>query len=186
MGRASGELAPSLPLDAFSLNSGISSLPRWGITTSTSVVSGRLALSYFQVARGLTVSQIRTFTAATAAATPTLCRVGIYSVAANGDLTLAASIANDTTIWNAVTSTFTRSLTASLALAPGATYAFGQLYVGTTVPTWPCASMAAIDPAETAISPRVTGSLTGQTDLPGSITAGSVGTLGSYYYLAAL
>ncbi len=35
-----------------------------------------------------------------AAVTPTLCRVGIYTIDGSGNLTLAASIASDTTIWS--------------------------------------------------------------------------------------
>ncbi|MBN2445530.1 MAG: hypothetical protein JXO22_02310, partial [Phycisphaerae bacterium] len=116
----------------------------------------------------------RTLTGATAAVGATLCRIGIYSVdAGTGDLTLVASTANDTALWIAANTAYTKALSASFSKTAGSQYAVGVLCVGaSTAPTM--VGQSAIAATEAALSPRLSGLVSGQTDLPSNITAGSV------------
>ena len=95
----------NLPVELTTLN-----LPDSGETTippaqciaagGGSLSTGNFRLVYFTAAKTESITKISTYAATAAAATPTLCRVGIYTIDGSGNLTLAASIANDTTIWS--------------------------------------------------------------------------------------
>jgi hypothetical protein len=92
--------------------------------------SGVLKLSYFTALKTETITQVRLYVGAVAAAsTPTLCRIGIWSASDNGALTaLVASTANDTTLLTGTTnSRRTKSLSASLSKTLGQRYAVGVL-----------------------------------------------------------
>lgn len=170
--------------DLHLLNSGESVPPRLfcnGLTASNS--SGFLYLSYITARKTESVTQVRGYNSTAAAATPTLCRVGIYSVAANGDLTLAASTPNDTALWSVANAEYTKALSVPLSKVAGSRYAIGYIVVsGTTVPQFRAFLAAAFGAtgARTLYgrAPRMMGRLTGQTDLPASILAASVGEVG--------
>ena len=147
-------------------------------TNQQAMTSGVLRLSFFTAVRSETITQIRSWSgAAAAAATPTLCRTGVYEVDSSGNLGNLKAHANDTAMWNALNKTETKTLTTPLSLVAGRYYAAAALVVsGTTVPQLISAApifYLAIQ-AELFTNPPVHGCLTGQTDLPASITLASL------------
>jgi hypothetical protein len=108
----------------------------WGATAPT-LTAGTIHLTYFTARLTETVSTLTTRTGSTAAAaTPTLCKVGVYSVAANGDLTLVGVSANDTAMWATGNTAYASALVASFLKVAGQRYATAALCVtGAATPT---------------------------------------------------
>lgn len=166
-----GTTSTAEPLDADRLTSGEATMRRRDISSNAVATStGSLRLTYFTARKTETITSLRLVSGSTAAAaTPTLVRAGVYSVATNGDLTLVASIANDTTIFAAVLTGYTRALTASLAKVAGQRYAVGLLVVtGVAAPT--VLGNLYMASSEAGQAPRLCAAFHGQTDLPASIT----------------
>jgi hypothetical protein len=142
------------------------------------VATQTLYLTYFTADKTETISTLTAFTGGTAAgATPTLCRYGIYTVAANGDLTLAASTPNDTALFAAANTDYPKGLSVALSKVAGQRYAHAILVVsGATMPTFHGVQLPATNPTNTFVryAPAIVGRVTGQTDLPSPISAGSI------------
>ena len=163
------------------LTAGQGTLPRV-LAQSAAAATGTnqtLRLTYFTAARSFVSTQVAVYSGGTAAAaTPTLVRLGLYSVAANGDLTLVASTANDTALFAAAQTAYTKAWSASVQLVAGQRYARGDLVVtAATAPTYPGLSVHGGSATATAVAgaaPRLTGAVTGQADLPASVAAASV------------
>lgn len=155
------------------LTSGESTMPR-RFVSQTAVASGSqsLRLTYFTARKTETISQVRIPTGGTAASGATLCRIGIYEEASNGDLTLVASTANDTNLWIATSTVYTKSLSASFTKTRGTRYAVGLLFVGTTGPNF--TGQTALNLSEANESPRLNGLVGSQLDLPASISNSSI------------
>lgn len=155
-------------------------------SVAVAVGSGTLRLAYFTARRTETATQVRTETGATpASATPTLCRVGYFSVAGNGDLALIAAIANDTSLWAAASTPYSRNLLASLGLVAGVRYASGLLVVTAgTAPTF--TGQASLNSTEAATANRLSGAVTGLTDLPSTVANASIIGSGSRHYTVIL
>lgn len=147
--------------------------------------SGSVRLTYFTATQTGTYTRLRSLTATTAAgATPTLARMGVYTVAANGNLTLLAATANDTTLWATANTAYERTTTASYTLTAGQRYAFAHLVVtAAAVPSLVGKSSvgAGAANAELARAPRKTGS-TPATDLSASFTFDLIGDTATAYY----
>lgn len=176
--------------DPTGLTTGEATLSRLQITSSTLALgaSGRVALTYFTATRSRDCTQLRTLTGGTAAAaTPTLNKMGLYSVAADGALTRVAATAHDATLFAAANTAYTRAA-GSFSVAAGQRYAFAILVVtAVALPTFAgFAASGSAAPAELALAPRLAGILNTQTDLPASIPAASVGASGSAFYGVAL
>lgn len=168
-----------IPVDADLASTG-EHVPRreWWQDTGP-LVSGYVFATYFTADKSETVSTISAYTVGAAAATPTLCRMGIYSVAANGNLTLAAACANDTTLFASANTAYARTLTVSLSKVAGQRYAAALIVVtGTTMPTMVGHQMASAAGVVGIYrdAPPLVGIMGGQTDLPSSISAGSLAT----------
>jgi len=164
--------------DPYRLAAGTTAIPRWFCGSATAIslgASGTVRLMYYQAPRAETITQLATVTGGTAAgATPTLCRMGVYAVAANGDLTLAGAVANDTALFAAGSTRYLRSLTGSYVQAAGSWYAFAIVVVtGAALPTFSGVGLNAAT-GHASVAPRITGQLAGQTDLPASILAANV------------
>ena len=159
-------------------------MPRGEVQSNVTLSSGQVRLSYFTATKSETINNIKGFTANTAAgATPTLCRLGLYSVDSSGNLTLVASCASDTTMFAATTSAYSRALTTPYAKVAGQRYAIGALVVtGATAPTSPASFFSGPGSEMTATGPNEAAVLPGQTDLPASITAGSLGSSSQKMY----
>lgn len=153
--------------------------------TAYALVSQRLLLSYFTARRTEAIASLGAVTGNTAAgATPTLCRMGLYSVAGNGDLTLVASCANDTALFAGTNTRYVRAVTqVGVTKTAGQRYAFAALVVsGATMPNLygrqPFGSVGAWPDTAT----RTKGRVASQADLPATILAASVTVEGTAIY----
>lgn len=173
-------MGTSIRLPAYSwgfelLSVGQSNFPRELAVSATTLGSGALRLGYFTARKSETVATIAFGTTTTAAgATPTLVRYGLYSVASDGNLTLIGSTPNDTTIFASITTLYPRALSVPVAITQGVRYAVGALVVtGATAPAVQAGQIGGAV-AISALAPRLAAALASQTDLPASITAGSL------------
>lgn len=112
--------------------------------------------------------------------------MGIYSVAANGDLTLVASTPNDTTLFAATFTSYSKALSAALNKVAGQRYALGLIVVtAAAIPSfigWAGVN-ASIFQATMLQSPTLAARMNGQVNLPanipvGSLTGGNTGRIG--------
>jgi hypothetical protein len=155
--------------------------------------TGTLGLTYFTADQTLTVSNLTSASRGTAQAGATLARMALYSVDASGNLTCIARTASDTTLWQTTNTVYTKAIAdngaatpnaiTSVTLTSGQRYAFALLHVGaTTTPAFAGkGGIAGLAP----LTPRRSGYVTGQTDIPASVTAATINgntASGSYYY----
>jgi hypothetical protein len=154
---------------------GEETLQRPAVTGTAQTTSGRLTLTYFTARAATVATNVSVSSGGTAAAaTPTLARIGLYLVNADNTLTLVASTANDTTLFAATFTTYTKAFTASYTMIPGQRYAVGIIVVsGAAVPTFAGAGPSVS--AMALVAPRIAGYLTGQSDLPSTVTASLTG-----------
>ncbi len=169
------------------LTSSQNTLPRFICASAVSMgASQSLRLSYFTATASGTFTQLRTATATPAAgATPSLCKMGLYSIDGAGAGTLIASTASDTTLWSATNTVYTRATQASYTVTAGSRYALAVLVVtGAAIPSIIGASMAGSAAANSimAEAPRAAGSLGSQADLPPSFADASLTGVASVFY----
>lgn len=139
--------------------------------------SGQLRLSHFTAKRTETITGVTVYTGtAGAAATPTLCRMGIYSIDnAVEDMTLIASTPNDTALFAAATTAYQKNFSVPWNKVAGRRYAFGILTVSGVATANFMGSFVVISAAAwTGLVPRRMSYVGGQSDLPASISAGSL------------
>lgn len=157
-----------------------------GITSQAAVASQVLALTYFTCNRPLLAANAAFIVGSTqAAATPTVIRYGLYTEAANGDITLVASTPNDTTMLANTNTKYSKAFSVAHQMIVGQRYALGHLVVSaTTMPILMGYGMGATSAinTESNTAPRVTASVTGQADLPASVAdAGFTATRIMFY-----
>ncbi|XTP37072.1 hypothetical protein ACORG1_13020 [Mycobacterium sp. TJFP1] len=152
-------------------------------STACSTGNEMLRLTYFTARKTETINSVRVPTGGTAAAaTPTLCRIGIYSVDGSGNLTLVASTANDTALFAASNTAYTKTLSSPFSKVAGTRYAVGVLVVtGGTAPT--LTGQSALHTGEGDQAPKLFSTVLSQTDLPASVSAGSIGATGHRHYV---
>jgi hypothetical protein len=142
-------------------------------STSAGASNGNFRGPYFKCRKSQTITKIRTVVGGTNQVGATLCRIGLYTVDASDNLTLVASTANDTTLWNTTNTVYETALSSSYAVTRGVRYAIGMLVVGSSQ----APGFLGFTLGNSAIGntlPR-TGFLIGsQTDLPSSISVGSM------------
>ncbi|HUQ85068.1 MAG TPA: hypothetical protein VM077_01985 [Candidatus Limnocylindrales bacterium] len=178
-------------VDPNALTTGESTIRRRDIDTNgISQGSTTLRVAYFTAGKTETITQVRFISGGTAAgATPTICRIGIWTADAAGALlSLVASTTNDTTLWAAAATVYTKALTASFTKVVGQRYAVGTLVVSaaatpTTVGT---NGVGGLPAAEAGLSPRMSGTVAGQSNLPASVVAGSISDNASAVYVVLL
>lgn len=163
-------------------------LPRnnlWGTAGVSVGASGAIRLTFFTATVPNTVDTTLTVTGTTAAAaTPTLCKVGLYIVESNNDLTLVASTANTTSLWASTNTEYATALQASYTFIPGRRYATGALVVsGGTTPTLFGYSVGTGMQNIWARAPRVSAAVSGQTDLPATIASGSLSAVNTVHWI---
>lgn len=156
---------------ANSFTSSVSSMPRTAVQAYPNPPSGWVTLNCFTADKSMTVNNLTTICGTAAAATPTLCRLGIYSIDGSNNLTLIGSTANDTTLWSSATS-YTKALTSGVAITQGSRYALATLIVSSAAVAnlggyWGVGS-------EGIVSPMTGVMVNGKSDLPASITAASL------------
>jgi hypothetical protein len=157
-------------------------LGRHDVTASNLArTSGTVWLGYFTASSTRSLSNMRHMSSS-APATVTLIRMGVYSVdASTGDLTLIASTPNDTALLATANAATGKALSAAASLVQGQRYALALLVVATTVGNGMGANLAHANVG--SLAPRVTGSRTGQTDLPATITAANVAATASAMFV---
>jgi hypothetical protein len=163
--------------DGSALASGEATMPRWAATASTTMSTGALRLTFFTATKTETVNNVRIVTTGTAAgATPSLIRVGLYSVDSSGNLTLVASTANDTTLLAATNTQYGKALSAGYAKVAGQRYALGLLVVTAAAAPTVLGNTMAGSGSEfgSGALPRLTGFISAQSDLPATITGASI------------
>lgn len=147
------------------------------VISTASQVDGGLALVYFRATKTESVASLSMWTCGTAAASNTLIRWGVYEVdESDGDLTLVASTANDTTLFAATNTKYTKALSSAWAKEAGKLYAIGSLVVGGTMPTLLAVDVSGGAPPGmlstlAGLDPQLTGFLASQADLPASTTS---------------
>jgi hypothetical protein len=155
----------------------IDTLPRLFAFSQPALTSGSMAMCFFTPLVTRTISQITMHAGGTTAASGlTLARMGLYTyddAVTTG--TLVAAIANDTTLFTATNTAYTRSLStggglpSTYTLTAGLRYAFGVLCVGTTMPQ--IVGQANSSGFAMVLLPRGSGQRTSQSDLPTSFTS---------------
>lgn len=172
--------------------------------TNIGQTSQRVQFTFWQAPVTGTVTKLRTVTGGTAAAaTPTVGRVGLYTVPDTwtGNLDCVAAIANDTTLWATTFTVYDRALAAatvggqamplSYQVVAGKYYATATLQVNAGTPASFYGSQNVMDglsggtPAINTIAPRLGAALNGQSDLPLSVVISSLATNGAALYSMA-
>lgn len=163
-------------IDTHAISNGEAVMKREDIqTTGYVTASQRLVLTHFTALKTETITKVAVFSGATAAAaTPTLCRVGIYSVADNGDLSLVASTPNDTTLFSVTFSRNEKALSAPFNKEAGKRYAVGALVVSAAaLPTFYGTQVGGFT-TFTFREPKTCTLVNGQADLPASVANASL------------
>jgi len=152
--------------------------------STVSMLTQALRLTYFTARKAQTTTKVRVRSGTTAAgATPTLCRIGLYLIDGVGDGTRVASILNDTALFNLASTGFTRDWSVPYLMVVGQRYALGILVVTTAaLPTIAGYTYGTAMDEEGAMTPRLTGRLSTQTDLPASFVDTSLIASVSRYY----
>lgn len=162
-------------LNSYGLSVGQSAMPRYGINiNAATVATNNLRLTYFTSTKSETVTKSKLYTGGVAAAaTPTVCRVGLYAVAANGDLTLVASTPNDTSMFSAINTEYIKNFSVPYLISAGVRYALGVIVVtAATAPNLVGSSL--VNAVITSSEPRIFSVIGSVSDLPSSVAVGSV------------
>ncbi len=143
--------------------------------------SGQVRFTFFTAKKTESITGLTIYSGSiAAAATPTLCRMGVYSVDnAAEDLTLVASTPNDTALFAATNTAYQRNFSAPWNKIAGKRYAFGVLVVSAAAtPSFAGSFIVAGAgiPSLSNLPPRRMATLAGQTDLPASVSAASLAT----------
>jgi hypothetical protein len=141
------------------------------ITNSSGVLSsGNAYLTFFTPMWNATISNLSVISANTAATGAQTVRLGLYTFDGT-TATLVARTDSDTSLLGTTNTVFTRAFSttggypANYTLLAGTRYAIGVIYVGTTAPTVYTA-FANVPAAMSSLSPRLSGYVAAQTDLP--------------------
>jgi hypothetical protein len=162
---------------------GIDIYPR-GECTNVAILqlANIVSFTFFTAPITAIVSSITAATGATAGSGLTLARMGLYTFDET-TVTLVARTANDTTLFTAAQTLYTRSFDtaggypANYTLTAGSRYGVGILSVGTTLPNY---SAKAVSVAISNMIPRTCAGLAGQSDLP--TTNSSLGNLNAHMF----
>jgi hypothetical protein len=154
----------------------IETFPITGSATNLANTSGTVLMTFFTPLFSKTISSIQFGTSSVVTSGATLIRFGLYTFDdASLTATLVARTASDTTIFSALQTAYTRSLStvggypSSYNLQAGTRYGVALIIVATTA-----GGVAGRSAPQAFIgsSPRQSGSLASQTDLPASVSVG--------------
>lgn len=152
---------------------------------SSGLTNGRLQLTYFTARKSETTSQVRVISGGTATATVTLARIGLYSIAANGDGTFVAATDSDTSLLASTNTLYTRSWAVPAAKVAGQRYALGVLVLAATAGSVTSVVTSGFG-TELATAPRLNGIISGLSDLPASFAEAGLSTTSFLMYGAVL
>jgi len=157
--------------------------PRYGSTVGTPT-SGTVYFTMFSPLWTKQISSISVSSATVATTGASLVRFGLYSISGN-TATLLAQTASDPTIFSSTSTLYTRTLSTSggypgtYTLVAGTRYAIGVVVIAAT----PGSIYTAYNsPPSTisSLSPRITGSVALQTDLPLTVSSFNSSTLAAW------
>lgn len=169
-------------------NGGVANMNRRiGIISAIAILSGTVYFTVFKSPKSFTPASIKMGNG-TAATAVTLAKMGLYSInPLSLEMTLIASTANDTTIFNTANVANQRNFVAAPSLLSGSWYATALIVVGTgTMPAIMGPPASAYTSIFTQVAPRLCGSRSGQTDFPATITAGQIAPSGLQGYAELL
>ena len=155
----------------------IDTIPRNIQNTGPTLTSGSVLLTFFTPLVTRTITQIAVCTGGNAASGLTFARFGLYTFDET-NATLVAAVANDTTLFAAASTVYTRSLStggslpSSYTLTAGSRYGLAVLAIGTTMPTIIGLSSSGFNIAP--FTPRTNGQRPTQTDLTTSFTSSNI------------
>jgi len=155
--------------NSMSFTNGQMTLPRLLSDGSTTPTSGRLNLVYFVADKSFTATKVRSVSRGTVCSALTRCRFGVWEIDGSGNGTLVASTPDDTTLFAATFTIYTKDFSASVDIVGGRTYAAGWLITGTIGVFYGSTPTLALG----QIAPRTAGDIT-TSDLPASFTAAGV------------
>ena len=162
-----------------------------GSMSSDTPATGAACLTMFRAQKTITVGNVSMITGNSTSSGLTLARMGLYTIASNGDATLVARTASDTTLFNSSTTLYTRAFStvggypATYKLQAGSLYAIGVICVGTSGGNYQSSLIlgaSTVTGTLMAGTPRLCGNLNSQADLPTSIASGSFVNRGRLHY----
>lgn len=174
------------------VDTGESVFDRAAHTTGVAATSQDLRLMGFRARTTQSIGQVRVVTGSTAAAaTPTLCRFGVYQRNKTTNLhTLIASTANDIALFAAASTTYSKPFSTAFLKTAGEDYMVGILIVsGAAMPTFisPSAGVnAAYNTDFLNVFPKNTGLVAAQADLPATIAGASIVAAAPYAHALLL
>lgn len=148
-------------------------------STGAAATTQQLRLCGFTARASQNITQVRVVTGATAAAaTPSLCRIGVYSRNGANLYTLVASHANDTALFAAANTTYTKTFTAPFDKVAGVDYVVAILIVSAVAfPTFiapPVAANTAFQTDAQLLQPVMSGVVAAQADLPATFAGATI------------
>lgn len=157
--------------------------PRYGNSVGT-LSTGTVYFTMFSPMWSKEISSISVASASTVTSGASTIRFGLYTISGN-TATLVAQTANDVTIFSSSNTLYTRTLStvggfpATYTLQAGVRYALAVIVVAATAGTV-FTAFNTPPAALSSLSPRITGSLGLQTDLPTTVASFANSTLGPW------
>jgi hypothetical protein len=157
--------------------------PRYGSTVGTPT-SGTVYFTMFSPLWTKEISSISVSSATVATTGASLVRFGLYSISGN-TATLLAQTASDPTVFSSTSTLYTRTLSvsggypATYTLVAGTRYAIGVLVIAAT-PGSIYTAYSSPPSTLSSLSPRITGSVALQTDLPITVASFNSSTLAAW------
>jgi parallel beta-helix repeat protein len=140
------------------------------------LISGQMEYTVWTAVATETINNVITTVQGTAASGLTFAGIAIYSVAANGNMTLLTSTGNvHSSLWTSAYDGYKTALTSAFSKVAGQTYAVAFLAVGTTPPSLASGgtSLFYFGDSTSLVTPQY-GSLAGQSGFPSTVSAASV------------
>jgi hypothetical protein len=144
---------------------------RWA-TNDITMTTQTVFISYWVAASNGSSDHFETVTGGTAATAITYANMGIYTIDASGNLTLAASTGDvHASVWGSTFTGYNVALTTKFTRVAGVRYAAGILAVGAGVPAL---SGSSGNGTYYGLAPVLGATVTGQATLPASIVIGNI------------
>lgn len=142
------------------------------VAGGTAISTGQVHLTYFTAYADGTVTALKAYSgnAGWSGATPTTCKMGLFSVnTSTGDLTRIGITANDTTLFSTATTGYQKALLASCAVTKGLRYAFAVFVDSTGTMPQLCMALPTPAPSFAYTGKRLHGRQVSQTDISATI-----------------
>lgn len=156
------------------------------LSTVVLTTNNALRLSFFRARKTYMASAVSTISSGTVIAiTPSLVKNGIYAIdPITGDGTLVAVTANNPALYGAPALVYTEPLLTPYQFVRGKLYALAVLVVGAATAPQLCGQIlfSQGSASEPAVASRLSGQITGMSDIPATFLAGSIVASSQYHY----